>query len=94
MCLLFSIINPTFFQYLFSLFFPIPFLIIVFFQSILFVTFRDRVRTVVNVLGDCLGAGIVNHISQNDLIAPASIEPTQNPANTSVNYEIETQKEI
>lgn len=51
--------------------------------------FRDRVRTVVNVLGDALGAGIVNHISQSDLNAP------QNPqqAATNSNYEIETQKE-
>lgn len=62
------------------------------FQTKYLFTFRDRVRTVVNVLGDCLGAGIVNHISQNDLIPP-QIEPQQTTANASVSYEIETQKE-
>lgn len=54
--------------------------------------FRDRVRTVVNVLGDCLGAGIVDHISKNDLAAP-SINPQPSTANENVSYEIETQKE-
>lgn len=28
---------------------------------------RDRVRTVVNVLGDAFGAGIVDHLSQAEL---------------------------
>lgn len=29
--------------------------------------FLDRVRTVVNVIGDCIGAGIIAHLSQDDL---------------------------
>lgn len=28
---------------------------------------RDRFRTTINVLGDSLGAGIVNHLSRNEL---------------------------
>lgn len=51
---------------------------------------RDRIRTVVNVLGDALGAGIVNHISQSDLNASSNAQP-MSPA--SVSYDIETQKE-
>lgn len=52
--------------------------------------FRDRVRTVVNVLGDALGAGIVGHMSQSDLNIPEN--PQSNVANTT--FEIETHKEI
>lgn len=51
---------------------------------------RDRVRTVVNVLGDALGAGIVGHMSQSDLNTPEN--PQLNVANTT--FEIETHKEI
>lgn len=29
--------------------------------------FRDRFRTTINVLEDSLGAGIVNHLSKNEL---------------------------
>lgn len=29
--------------------------------------FRDRFRTTINVLGDSLGAGIVNHLSKDEL---------------------------
>lgn len=29
--------------------------------------FRDRFRTTINVMGDSLGAGIVNHLSKNEL---------------------------
>lgn len=29
--------------------------------------FRDRFRTAINVLGDSFGAGIVEHLSRNDL---------------------------
>ena len=31
------------------------------------VTFRDRFRTVLNVLGDAIGAGIVEHLSRDEL---------------------------
>ncbi|CAK8683923.1 unnamed protein product [Clavelina lepadiformis] len=34
--------------------------------------FLDRLRTSVNVLGDCIGAGIVQHLHKNDLEAAAS----------------------
>jgi len=42
--------------------------------------FRDRVRTSINVLGDAFGAGIVEHLSRDDLmnmdfIAREEIEP-------------------
>lgn len=50
---------------------------------------RDRVRTVVNVLGDALGAGIVHHISQNDLKTP----PNTQQSAPGASYEIETHKE-
>ena len=30
---------------------------------------RDRIRTAVNVLGDSFGAGIVEHLSQDDLMS-------------------------
>lgn len=43
-------------------------------DQIFFRIYRDRVRTVVNVLGDAIGAGIVDHLSQSELqqIKPAS----------------------
>lgn len=34
--------------------------------------FLDRFRTVVNVMGDCVGAAVVNHISKDDLKAGAA----------------------
>ena len=33
----------------------------------LFLCTRDRGRTTVNVLGDAMGTGIVNHLSRDDL---------------------------
>ena len=30
---------------------------------------RDRIRTAVNVVGDAYGAGIVEHLSRNDLMS-------------------------
>lgn len=35
----------------------------------MFKIFRDRFRTSVNVIGDSLGAGIVNHLSRDELAA-------------------------
>lgn len=32
-----------------------------------FILFRDRFRTMINVMGDSLGAGIVNHLSKSEL---------------------------
>lgn len=34
----------------------------------LVVSFRDRFRTVLNVLGDAIGAGIVAHLSRDELM--------------------------
>ena len=31
--------------------------------------YRDRIRTAVNVVGDAFGAGIVEHLSRNDLMS-------------------------
>lgn len=36
------------------------------------VYFRDRFRTVINVMGDAFGAGIVAHYSQKELEATSS----------------------
>ena len=30
---------------------------------------RDRIRTAINVMGDTFGAGIVEHLSRNDLMS-------------------------
>ena len=35
----------------------------------LFDLFRDRIRTAVNVIGDSFGAGIVEHLSRDDLLS-------------------------
>jgi len=34
-----------------------------------FILYRDRIRTAVNVIGDAFGAGIVEHLSRNDLMS-------------------------
>ena len=34
---------------------------------IIFFSLRDRFRTTVNVLGDSIGAGVVEHLSRDDL---------------------------
>lgn len=44
-----------------------------------------------NVLGDALGAGIVNHLSQSDINTTESVPQTNEPGTS---YEIETHKEI
>lgn len=42
---------------------------------------RDRCRTTVNVIGDSLGAGIVQHLSRNELASlPHTSQQTQNGA--------------
>lgn len=51
---------------------------------------RDRIRTVINVLGDALGAGIVNHISRDDLIEQSKTQKTTRNAC----LEIETHNEM
>ena len=33
-------------------------------------SFRDRIRTSVNILGDGIGAGVVDHLVRNDLGPP------------------------
>lgn len=48
----------------------------------------DRLRTVINVLGDALGAGIVNHISRADLITQSN---PQKSSERRACFEIETQ---
>ena len=40
---------------------------------------RDRFRTVVNVAGDCFGAGIVYHFSKKKLAAADQIYPPPSP---------------
>ena len=42
--------------------------------------FLDRIRTTVNVLGDCFGAGIVAHLSQGDLDKPMAGKLCDNEA--------------
>lgn len=37
-------------------------------NSFYYYFFRDRIRTAVNVVGDAFGAGIVEHLSRNDLM--------------------------
>lgn len=51
---------------------------------------RDRIRTVVNVLGDAYGAGIVDHLSQAELnqIQGGSTQSKPTPP-TTVTCEIE-----
>ncbi|XP_046818999.1 excitatory amino acid transporter 1-like [Vespa crabro] len=44
----------------------------------------DRCRTTVNVMGDSLGAGIVNHLSKNELTALPQHRQTQNGADHSI----------
>lgn len=44
-----------------------------------------------NVLGDALGAGIVNHLSQSDINTTESVTQITEPGTS---YEIETHKEI
>lgn len=34
---------------------------------IIWIFYRDRLRTTINVMGDCFGAGIVYHLSKKDL---------------------------
>jgi len=42
---------------------------------------RDRCRTTVNVIGDSLGAGIVQHLSRDELATlPHNTQQTQNGA--------------
>lgn len=36
--------------------------------------YRDRFRTAVNVLGDAYGAGIVEHLSRNDIVKVPEVE--------------------
>jgi hypothetical protein len=38
-----------------------------------FLQFRDRIRTSVNILGDGIGAGVVDHLVRNDL-GPIDLE--------------------
>lgn len=52
--------------------------------KIFFLIFRDRCRTTVNVMGDSLGAGIVNHLSKNELTALPQHRQTQNGADHSI----------
>lgn len=37
-------------------------------KATLFLFLRDRFRTTVNVLGDSIGAGVVEHLSRDDLL--------------------------
>lgn len=55
--------------------------------------FRDRIRTVVNVMGDAYGAGIVNHLSRQELIQDANLDPNMTQLN-EVNVRREITKEI
>lgn len=43
-------------------------------QFIFFAIYRDRFRTAVNVLGDAYGAGIVEHLSRNDIVKVPEVE--------------------
>lgn len=40
--------------------------------------FLDRIRTTVNVLGDCIGAGIVDHLSQGDVCITTALKKNDN----------------
>lgn len=48
----------------------------------------DRFRTLVNVLGDSFGAGIVAHHSQNELNAIEKTEDYEKPGNDQERYSI------
>lgn len=59
--------------------------------DILFRFFRDRFRTVVNVLGDSFGAAIVAHYSQKELATiPSSSEINGKPQRNSMAHSAET----
>jgi len=42
------------------------------------VYYSDRFRTAINVLGDSFGAGIVDHLSRNDLALMETVEVANN----------------
>jgi hypothetical protein len=42
-----------------------------------FFSFRDRIRTSVNILGDGIGAGIVDHLVRSEL-GPIDVEAGEN----------------
>lgn len=44
--------------------------------------FRDRIRTSVNILGDGIGAGVVDHLVRNDL-DPIDLEESEHPSRPS-----------
>jgi hypothetical protein len=55
-----------------------------------FIVSRDRFRTMINVLGDSLGAGIVDHLSKSELLKlgqPNSDADRVDPQNGKLNAE-------